>query len=389
MARQTRSQRGPQASQSQPPRATQAGRSRRAQVEEEPEEEQVAQDVYDEDEGELDKAQGEIEKKARDLVRLALFNEQRRMPLRRDEISKKVLGSASRTFSSVLAAANQILQKTFGMELVEMQAMPSDKDMSEKDADLLKTTGVKKKAAPTGTKSYILRSLLDPTLIEQACAPDAEIREIEQKEHVDENEEFAEDDNPVGQRSTGSIFAWHASDQLAATGILYVVLALILVEGRVVNDGDLRAMLKRLQLPASASVPLSSQATNSQSLTIDAYLAQLTRQGYLEKLRAGTAAAGKGGQKRARATQAPAGGDDHLQAFEWRWGPRALTEVGERGIAQFVAEFMAGQPGHGEDEDEEEDAVGAGRDEGTQRRVQVIYKGIERAAAGGQLLEAR
>ncbi|TBU36800.1 MAGE-domain-containing protein [Dichomitus squalens] len=389
MARQTRSQRGPQASQSQPPRATQAGRSRRAQVEEEPEEEQVAQDVYDEDEGELDKAQGEIEKKARDLVRLALFNEQRRMPLRRDEISKKVLGSASRTFSSVLAAANQILQKTFGMELVEMQAMPSDKDMSEKDADLLKTTGVKKKAAPTGTKSYILRSLLDAALIEQACAPDAEIREIEQKEHVDENEEFAEDDNPVGQRSTGSIFAWHASDQLAATGILYVVLSLILVEGRVVSDGDLRAMLKRLQLPAIASVPLSSQATNSQSLTIDAYLAQLTRQGYLDKLRAGTAAAGKGGQKRARATQAPAGGDDHLQAFEWRWGPRALTEVGERGIAQFVAEFMAGQPGHGEDEDEEEDAVGAGRDEGTQRRVQVIYKGIERAAAGGQLLEAR
>ena len=105
----------------------------------------------------------EIEKKARDLVRLALFNEQRRIPLRRDEISKKgalrscsdiltgveqisaVLGSATRTFSAVLAAANQILQRTFGMELVEMQAMPTDKDMSEKDADLLKTTGVKKK----------------------------------------------------------------------------------------------------------------------------------------------------------------------------------------------------------------------------------------------------
>ena len=31
------------------------------------------------------------------------------------------------------------------MEIVEMQAMPSDKDMSEKDADLLKNTGVKKK----------------------------------------------------------------------------------------------------------------------------------------------------------------------------------------------------------------------------------------------------
>lgn len=119
-------------------------------------------------------------------------------------------------------------------------------------------------------------------------------------------------------------------------------------------------------------------------MTIDSYLSQLVRQGYIEKHRVGTAA-GKGGTKRARATQAPA--DDHLQAFEWRWGPRALTEVGERGIAQFVAEFMAGQPGR--EEDGEEDAVGASRDEGTQKRVQIIFKGIERAAVGGQLLEAR
>ena len=121
-------------------------------------------------------------------------------------------------------------------------------------------------------------------------------------------------------------------------------------------------------------------------MTIDTYLAQLMRQGYIEKHRVGTAA-GKGGNKRARATQAPAGTDDHLQAFEWRWGPRALTEGGERGIAQFVSEFMAGQPG--QEEDGEEDAVGASEDEGTQKRVQIIFKGIERAAAGGQLLEAR
>ena len=74
-------------------------------------------------------------------------------------------------------------------------------------------------------------------------------------------------------------------------------------------------------------------------MTIDVYLFQLMRQGYLERLKVGTTT-GKGGNKRARATQAPAGGDDHLQAFEWRWGPRALTEVGERAVAQFVAEFI-------------------------------------------------
>ena len=107
------------------------------------------------------------------------------------------------------------------------------------------------------------------------------------------------------------------------------------------------------------------------------------RLGYLEKLKVGTAA-GKGGTKRARATQAAAA-DDNLQAFEWRWGPRALGEIGERAIAQFIAEFMAGQPG--QEEDGEEDAVVASQDEGTQKRVEFIFNGIERAAAGGSLLE--
>ncbi|KAI0767717.1 MAGE family-domain-containing protein [Fomes fomentarius] len=382
MVGRTRSQRAPQASQA--TRATQAGSSRRARVQDDDddeEEEHIQIDASDDGYGDDDKASGELYRKARDLVRLAMFHEQRRTPLRRDEITKKVLGSSSRTFNSVLPLANEILGTTFGMELVELQSMPSDKDISEKDADLLKNTGVKKKAASTGTKQYILRSTLDPTLIQLACTPDPEIRELEQKEHTDENEEFAEDDNPIGTRSTGSIFAWGTADQLPSIGILYVILALILVEGRVMSDGDLRAILKRLQLPANAPVPLSSQATN-QSLSIDAYLAQLVRLGYLEKLKVGTNS-GKASTKRARATQAAAA-DDSLQAFEWRWGPRALGEIGERGIAQFVAEFMAGQPG--QEEDGEEDAVAASQDEGTQKRVEIIYKGIERAAAGGNLL---
>ncbi|KAI0696984.1 MAGE-domain-containing protein [Cerioporus squamosus] len=385
MSRATRSQRAPQASHSQAPRATQNGRgSRRSRVAEESEEEEehIPIDGLDEEDGEEDKAQGEISRKARDLVRLALFHEQRRMPLRRDEISKKVLGTGTRSFAPVLQAANNILQQTFGMELVELHSMPTEKDMSEKDKELINKTGVKKKATSSGTKSYILRSTLDPALIELACSPDADIRELEQKENRDENQEFAEDDNPIGTRSTGSIFAWQNADQLPSIGILYVILALILVEGRVISDSDLRAILKRLQLPPSAPIPLSSQATN-QSVTIDAYLAQLMRQGYIEKLHVGST--GKGaGAKRARATQATQADDAHLQAFEWRWGPRALGEIGEPGIARFVAEFMAGQPG--QEDDEDEDAVGASQDEHTQKRVEVIFDGIRRAAAGGELI---
>ncbi|KAH9850455.1 MAGE family-domain-containing protein [Lenzites betulinus] len=336
-----------------------------------------------------EKAQQDLDRKARDLARLALFHEQRRTPLKRDEISKKVLGTSSRSFNVVFAAANAILQKTFGMELVELHSTAADKEISEKDAEMLKTAGVKKKATSTGTKNYILRSVLDAAIIEKALSPDADIRELEQSEHPDANEEFAEDDNTIGTRSTGSIFAWHNADQLPSVGILYVILALILVEGRVINDNDLHNILKRLQLPANGPVPLSSQSSN-QSLTIDAHLAQLTRQGYLEKHRVGNTRAG-GGTKRGRASQpanANAANDDGtLAAYEWRWGPRAMAEVGERAVAQFVAEFMAVRAG-GED-DADEDAVGAPDDEGTRKRVQSIFKGIERAASGAPLADVR
>ena len=42
------------------------------------------------------------------------------MPLRRDEISKKVLGSQRGAFKAVFQEAQIILSNTFGMELVEL-----------------------------------------------------------------------------------------------------------------------------------------------------------------------------------------------------------------------------------------------------------------------------
>ena len=62
----------------------------------------------------------DLKKRATDLVRLALFQEQRRMPLRRDDISKKVMGSQRGVFKAVFDEAQNILRGTFGMELVEL-----------------------------------------------------------------------------------------------------------------------------------------------------------------------------------------------------------------------------------------------------------------------------
>jgi melanoma-associated antigen len=112
----------------------------------------------------------DLKKRATDLVRLALFQEQRRMPLRRDDISKKVMGSQRGTFKAVFDEAQIILRATFGMELVELPtraathdtvatdgaAMGRDKTQQEKartqngdegSGDRQAVTGLKKKGA--------------------------------------------------------------------------------------------------------------------------------------------------------------------------------------------------------------------------------------------------
>ena len=101
----SRSQRAPQASQSQ---ANGTRRStRRADPEDEDEEEREVQAENDEEDDHdvdmeaeiiLGDKTDELTRKANNLVRLALFTEHRRMPLRRDEINKKGISFCSVTF---------------------------------------------------------------------------------------------------------------------------------------------------------------------------------------------------------------------------------------------------------------------------------------------------
>lgn len=84
----SRSQRAPQATQQSQSRRA----SRRGQPEDDEEnEEEVQAEEEDDEDVDMDAAsQGdELTRRANDLVRLALFTEHKRTPLRRDEISKK------------------------------------------------------------------------------------------------------------------------------------------------------------------------------------------------------------------------------------------------------------------------------------------------------------
>jgi len=302
----------------------------------------------DEDD-DLDQTRGvnseEVDRKAQDLVRLALFTENRRVPLKREEISKKVLGNSPRAFKDVLERAQGILRTTFGMELIELQSRAElEKDDASKenaDVDRRKATGVKKKAAASGSKSYILRSILDPIILDYAALTDQEIYEQE----IEDLPEGADDAALV---TYGSIISWTDSDQLGSLGILYVVLALILVSGRVIADNELRAILKQLHLQPTEFVYFDEKSTH-QSLTVNAYLAQLAKQGYIDYSKVGDA---KSVGKRSRVPNASQARGEEVSNGEWKWGPRAHGEVGEQGVARFVAEFMAeraGDPEAGEE----------------------------------------
>lgn len=152
---------------------------------------------------------------------------------------------------------------------------------------------------------------------------------------------------------------------------------------------DLRANLKRLGLSSTGSVPMNAQSTHK-SLPIDTYLGQLIRQGYIDRIKVGETKAPGG--KRARAPAATQANADENQAFEWHWGHRSYSEIGEQAVATFVAEFMVerNRDDDAEEDDQEDGTAAQGRgngrakaaDGGGDKKLKNVYGAIERAAGG-------
>lgn len=156
--------------------------------------------------------------------------------------------------------------------------------------------------------------------------------------------------------------------------------------------------LKRLGLQPGAFIPTNVLVTQ-RSNTVEAYLKDLDRQGYLLHLEvggAGKAGAGKRARGGAGASQHPNGeaGADAKQ-FEWRWGPRAIAEIGEQAVARFVADFMVERRQEVlEVSSDEDEGLGRRRERGrggrdnAEARMEKMLKGIE-TAAGGTLQDVR
>ena len=185
------------------------------------------------------------------------------------------MGSKTRAFNRIFELAQQKLRGTFGMELAELpsRAGLDQENNNEEENEARKATGTKKKgwlvdfsryirfidinqslffyiASAIGSKTYILRSSLDPILIEHAAQTEADIFEEESGDqsvlfpslfNADEADYLEDDDEDDAERVPkyyGSLISWTKGDQLGAVGVLYVILALVLVNGRIISDGE-------------------------------------------------------------------------------------------------------------------------------------------------------
>ncbi|KAF8436656.1 hypothetical protein L210DRAFT_3622464 [Boletus edulis BED1] len=253
----------------------------------------------------------DVTRTPRDLVRLALFSERKRVLLRREDINKKVL-----------------LRKTFAMEL-----------------DLQNATGIKKKKGPfsflsplilvlttlrplataAGSKTYILRSTLDPAIIDQAALSDERLLE----------EELAE--------------------------------------------VDLKANLERLLIPPGGTIPSNAQSTH-RSMPVDTFLQQLVRQGYIDRVRLGDTKSTTG---KRRGRHANGGGESGSevgeQAIAWFVG-EFMVERTRTADAEEEEEELYWWPQTGEAKAKEGGSM--------EKRLETVVKAIERAA-GGNLTDVK
>ena len=121
------------------------------------------------------------------------------------------------------------------VELQSRAALAQDTDGATKKGEKRAGTG----GVGGGSKTYILRSFLDPALIALTNAPDRELRWLEAARAEPAHEDFTalyDDEDGEDGSATGTIFTWGLSNEVTSISILSLVLAFILVEGHVIRD---------------------------------------------------------------------------------------------------------------------------------------------------------
>ena len=280
------------------------------------------------------------------LVRLALATEYSRAPLRRADISTKVLQDASAstsaasggagrsTFKHCFAAAQEILRDTFGMELVELPSREktSLKDRRAKATQTQQTRGSDgetqadtQTGKPAGTKAWILTSVLPATY------RTSKARTATHNSANSTTQPLLFPSQPTASSTAESTY----------TALYTFILSLIYLNANSLPTTKLDRYLSRVNL--ETYTPL-------EGVSVERLMARMMREGYVEKRKEGGA------------------GDEEVY---WVVGPRGRIEVGERGVVGLVrSAYGVGVPGLGgeeagaagdeNDDDEPGEEAGAG-----------------------------
>lgn len=231
------------------------------------------------------------------MVRLALASEYSRLPIRRSDISAKVLGEqGARQFKIVFEQAQKELKTRFGMEMSELPArekttitqrrgefgpafpilhhLHAPMRNKEKLIRMTSTAAQKIEKPSSSNKSWILTTTLPPSYQTPQILPPAK--------------------------------APSASTESTYTGLYSFIIALILLNGGSLPEPKLDRYLARMN--ADQHTPLD----NTEKL-----LQRLVREGYLVR------------------TREMDGGEEQI---EFVVGPRGKIEVGAKGVAGLVRE---------------------------------------------------
>ncbi|KAL1930998.1 hypothetical protein VTP01DRAFT_10135 [Rhizomucor pusillus] len=173
-----------------------------------------------------------LSRKVKDTVRYALACEYKRVPIRREDINKKILHERTREFKTVYQKAQEKLKYLFGMEMSEL---PS-REKGGLKVNLSKTDGPKAQS----TNSYVLINKLDAKYKVHEILP-------------------------------------HSEEEYQQTGLLYVILALIFVHEKTITDVDLKQNLDRLR------VTDETETFGDREKLLEYYV----KQGYLHRAKAG------------------------------------------------------------------------------------------------------
>jgi hypothetical protein len=172
------------------------------------------------------------------LVRLALSSEYTRHPIRRSDISAKVLGTQTRAFKPVFEGAQFALRTTFGMEMVEL---PSKEKVTMIDRRKAQKSGAAS-ANNTSSKSWLLRSMLPEKYRTAEILPPAKVPTIE--------------------------------NEAQYSGLYSFVVATIMLAGGRLPEGKLERYLIRMN--ASQSTPVGTK---------ELLMKRMETEGYIQKVK--------------------------------------------------------------------------------------------------------